>query len=72
MSIQIRYRTERDEIVSGTRHIAEARTAEDGLLSYTRLVTDLEFARYGEIIAAHAKRDALRHVVDDAIHRGLL
>lgn len=72
MSIKIAFRTAPDPYNDGTRYIAEGVTAEGVQLSYTTSVSGFAADAHGPILAAHAKRQALYNLIDDAIHRELL
>lgn len=70
MTIKIAYRTQAED--TGQLHIAEAVTPDGDRLAAYHLVSAMDQARHGPILADYAKRQVLHNVIDSAIHQGLL
>lgn len=70
MTIKISY--ERAEGIAEVHHIAELVTPTGERGRYTRAVRHDEAAKHGELLQAHAKRQALYGLIDEAIHKGFL
>ena len=70
MTIKISY--ERAEGIAEVQHIASLVTPTGETARYTTVTLHAEVARYGQLLEDHAKRQAIRNLIDEAIHKGFL
>ena len=70
MTIKISY--ERAEGIAEVQHIASFVTPTGKSGRHTTVTLHAEIARHGQLLEDHAKRQAIRNVIDEAIHRGFL